>query len=132
MAAVKQAGAVALRESDGVIEALIVRAKKDPSKWIFPKGHIEPGETAADAARRELAEEAGVRGSIVQPVGTLSFQSGDEYVEVTYYLARFAGTAPKEDDRECAWLPIADAKRTLSFDNYRPLLDAAVRAFTAE
>jgi len=32
---------------------LLVRAKKNPSIWIFPKGHIENGETPQETALRE-------------------------------------------------------------------------------
>jgi 8-oxo-dGTP diphosphatase len=32
----------------------------DPDKWGLPGGHVEPGETYAHAARRELAEETGI------------------------------------------------------------------------
>lgn len=130
MVVVKQAGAIAIRDRDGRVETLIVRARKDPTKWIFPKGHIERGESAAEAAGRELEEEAGVKGWIVHPVGMSVFTSGDEQVEVTYYLARFVKAVPQSESRECRWLPIDEARRTLSFDDTRRLLDAAVRELT--
>jgi 8-oxo-dGTP pyrophosphatase MutT (NUDIX family) len=86
---VPQAGAIALRERKGAIEAMVVRARKDPSKWIFPKGHIERGETAKAAAVRELQEEAGVDGSADGVVGVSTFRSGKERVEVRFYLVRY-------------------------------------------
>jgi 8-oxo-dGTP pyrophosphatase MutT (NUDIX family) len=127
MAIVRQAGAIAVRERDGHIEVLIVRAKKDPTKWIFPKGHIEPGETAKRAAVRELQEEAGVTGAVVGPAGVSTFQSGDERVEVTFYLVRFGGNVPPSEEREAQWLPAGQARAALSFDDSRRLLDAALR-----
>src|SRR6476646_10984685 len=62
MGVVRQAGAIAVRKSGAAHEVFIVRAKKNPGDWIFPKGHIEPGESAPDAAVRELLEEGGVIG----------------------------------------------------------------------
>lgn len=38
---------------------LIVNQNGD--SWSLPKGHLEPGESELDAARREIAEESGVR-----------------------------------------------------------------------
>ena len=58
---VPQAGAIAFKIVDDSPLILLVRAKKTPDDWIFPKGHIELGETAEETAARELAEEAGVR-----------------------------------------------------------------------
>ena len=34
--------------------------------WVFPKGHIEQGETSEAAALREVAEEAGVQAELVR------------------------------------------------------------------
>ena len=129
MDAVQQAGAIAIRTRHGVVEALVVRSRKDPSAWIFPKGHIDPGESAAEAAVRELQEEAGVDGEIVQPIGMLAFQSGYEFVEVIYYLTRFIRTVPQSEDRDVDWLPIAEARQRLSFETARQLLDEAAAAF---
>ena len=129
MRKVPQAGAIALREREGRVEAMIVRAKKDPSQWIFPKGHIERGETAEDAAVRELQEEAGVEGSADGAVGVSTFQSGSELVEVTFYLVRYSRMVKPSEKREARWCSIDEARRTLSFDDSRRLLDEAARHF---
>ena len=48
-AAVPQAGGIAFRGSGRDLSILLVTSKKQPGFWIFPKGHVEPGETAAQA-----------------------------------------------------------------------------------
>src|SRR4051794_5204851 len=41
--------------------------------WSLPKGHIEAGETAEEAAVREVEEETGIIGRVVAPLGTIDF-----------------------------------------------------------
>jgi 8-oxo-dGTP pyrophosphatase MutT (NUDIX family) len=41
---------------------------------VFPKGHVEEGETVAEAALREVEEESGVKASIVVPLGTTEYK----------------------------------------------------------
>lgn len=43
----------------GEIEILLIQDAKD--RWTIPKGHIEEGETAQQTAKREIAEEAGLK-----------------------------------------------------------------------
>ena len=67
---VPQAGGLVVRDDGDRLAVLLVRAKKDPSVWVFPKGHIEPGESAADAAVREVQEESGVVAELLGPIGS--------------------------------------------------------------
>ena len=115
MNTVRQAGAIAIRGAQPHAEVLIVRAKKNPSQWIFPKGHIEPGETAEAAALRELHEEAGVEGDLAGPAGVSSFKYGDRDVIANYYVVRFTRTSGPGDGRESRWVSLSEARRLLSF-----------------
>ena len=72
------AAAVAVRTgADGEPEFLLVRTSNG-ERWTFPKGHRERGETLAEAAAREAAEEAGVSGSVEpQPFAHYRYPSAD-------------------------------------------------------
>jgi diadenosine hexaphosphate hydrolase (ATP-forming) len=125
---VSQAGAVVFRTDGGSVRILLVRSRKNPGVWVFPKGHLEAGESHADAALREAEEEAGILGTVVGLVGpTLTFQSGDERVAVEYYLVHLTADAPSPEGREKVWLSPDEALERLDFQNARELLRAAVR-----
>jgi ADP-ribose pyrophosphatase YjhB (NUDIX family) len=125
MTIVPQAGAVAFRASAHGSDVLLVRAKKDPTVWVFPKGHVESGESIETAALRELREEAGVQGTIVDALGTLEFQSGSERVQVAYFLVRYTGDVPPAESRERRWCSYDEAHELLGFPNARRLLESA-------
>jgi 8-oxo-dGTP pyrophosphatase MutT (NUDIX family) len=126
MPVVRQAGAITVRNTSDEPEVLLVRAKKDPRQWIFPKGHQEKGEKLVETAIRELAEEAGVVGKAVGPVGVSTFRFGNEDVEVTYFLVRDTGRRA-EAERETTWRSFSAAKSLLTFADAPRLLDAARR-----
>lgn len=121
------AGGVVIREIEGRREYLLVRAKRSPA-WVFPKGHIEGGETPEQGAVREVAEEAGVRAEIVAPAGTAAFFNGEEHVTVVWYLMRQTGTVDHGENRETCWCGFEDARRLLTYDNLREVLEGVERA----
>ena len=85
MKRVEQAGGIVFRRTGDRLEILLVRSKKNPTIWVFPKGHIERDETPEAAALREAGEEAGIDGDVLRAIGRpLEFTSGDEPVRVQY------------------------------------------------
>jgi 8-oxo-dGTP pyrophosphatase MutT (NUDIX family) len=126
VAVVEQAGGIAFRDEHGAPAVLVVTSKRDPSHWIFPKGHIEKGETAGETALRETVEESGVSGDLVGPVGTpLEFDWVGKRYRVQYFLIRATSESPSLEGRKKAWLPLEDALVRLSFEDLRALLRAA-------
>jgi 8-oxo-dGTP pyrophosphatase MutT (NUDIX family) len=121
---VEQAGGIVVRTDGKRPLVLLVRAKKDPTIWIFPKGHIEPGETAEAAALREAYEESGAEGELLAPVGEpVEFQLGEVRVRVRYFLIRVIRESPSPEGREKRWLTLDEARPALAFENARRLLD---------
>lgn len=61
-------GIVARVDHQRVYIALV--GQRGRAKYVLPKGHVEPGESVEQAARREIAEEAGVSQlTLVAPLG---------------------------------------------------------------
>lgn len=97
--------------------ALLVRRSKNPDYglWGFPGGHVEPGETALEAAMRELHEETGLHADPVEYLTNIDVIRHDETgaLAVHYLLAAVlceyrAGTPVAADDAlEAAWVPLA-------------------------
>ena len=125
MATVNQAGAIVFRRDAGELRVLIVTAKQNPHHWIFPKGHIEPGETAEAAAVREAYEEAGVSGTIVASAGSSSFAAGRDTVVVEYFILATADAGGEREGRRLAWCACDEALAHLTFDDARQLLARA-------
>lgn len=124
---VEQAGAVVFRTEDEAVHVLIVRARRNPTDWIFPKGHIEEGESAADAAVREAEEEAGVTGRVVSALWpAITFDAGDKQLRVQYFLVEFVGEVQAKEKREIAWLAADAAVDRLSHATARALLTSAL------
>ena len=97
---------------------LLVRRRNPPDAglWGFPGGHVEPGETALNAAARELHEETGVLAKPLSyldnvdviehaPDGSLRF-----HFLLTAVLCEYVSGAPTagDDALDAAWLPVAD------------------------
>ena len=121
--AVLQAGGIAFRGSGRDLSILLVTSKKQAGFWIFPKGHVEPGETTAEAGARETLEEAGVSGDLLGPVGTpLEYDWNGRRYSVQYFLIRATSESPASDGRTIAWLPFDEALKRLSFEDTRSLL----------
>jgi 8-oxo-dGTP pyrophosphatase MutT (NUDIX family) len=95
----------------GELEFLLVRTSNG-ERWTFPKGGCEPGETLAEAAAREAAEEAGAVGRIgAEPIA--DYRYGDDLVRAFVLEVERDDLAP-EPARDPAWLGFEAARSRLA------------------
>jgi 8-oxo-dGTP pyrophosphatase MutT (NUDIX family) len=69
----RQAGVIPFRVGPHGLEVLLVTSR-NTGRWVIPRGNIERGQTARQAAKREAYEEAGVRGTVrAVPLGVYTY-----------------------------------------------------------
>ncbi|HET8643381.1 MAG TPA: NUDIX hydrolase [Pseudonocardiaceae bacterium] len=100
--------------------------------WSLPKGHIESGETPEQAAIREVAEETGIAGRVLAPLGTIDywFVAEDRRVHKTvhHFLMEAVGGELSDEDvevTEVAWVPIGELDGRLAYADERRLVRLA-------
>lgn len=122
--AVEAAGGV-VRDFGGRV--LMIRCRH---RWDLPKGHVESGETPAEAALREVAEETGVRADIEGKIGC-TIHCYDTYgrweAKRTHwwsmrYVSGSAKPQREEGISECAWCDAEMLRRNLS-NSYSTIID---------
>lgn len=120
------AGCIVFQEKGNRKTYLIV-ASSTGKHWVLPKGHIERGETPRKAALRELREEAGIVGRIIDTGPTQSYAMKDENVIVQYFVVQFTKTTKADEDRALRWETQKKALEILSFDEGKQALREAVK-----
>lgn len=128
----RSAGGVVVRRIDGDVHALLIR---DPyHNWGLPKGHVEEGEGAAEAALREVTEETGLADLVLGPeLDTIDWyfrlQGRLVHKFCSFYLmgSPDGETVPEVEEgiTECVWLPVGEALDTITYDNARAVLARA-------
>jgi ADP-ribose pyrophosphatase YjhB (NUDIX family) len=99
--------------------------------WSLPKGHVEAGETLEQTAAREVAEETGISGEVVQPLGTVDYWFVADgrriHKTVHHYLLRAVGGELSDCDvevTEVAWVPLTELGDRLVYPDERRLVAA--------
>lgn len=113
-------------------DVLLIRHQS--GSWVFPKGHIEPGEVPLEAALREIEEEAGVtaRCDDADETFTTSYHNPrGELRRITWFRMRTDARAPVLREKlfpDGAFVPPREALERLSFDEDRRLLERLLAA----
>jgi ADP-ribose pyrophosphatase YjhB (NUDIX family) len=111
--------------------ALIGRLdRRGKLRWSLPKGHVEAGETTEDAAIREVAEETGITGRVVAPLGTIDFWFVADgrriHKTVHHFLLMAQGGELSDEDvevEEVEWVPLTQLASRLAYDDERRLVE---------
>jgi 8-oxo-dGTP pyrophosphatase MutT (NUDIX family) len=111
---------------------LLIRDSYD--NWGFPKGHLEDGESPADAARRETGEETGLGSLVLQgPIRVIDWHFRFRGRHIHKYCHFFLFESPNgepcpqldEGITDCQWRNLDEALDLLSYDNARGVLKRA-------
>ena len=126
------AGGVCVRRMRGRDYVAAVRVKGG-TVLALPKGHIEKGERGAEAAQREVREEAGVAGELVEKLGDVRYwyqRDGERVLKVvSFFLFRYRSGSVRNHDHEvdsAEWVPLDDAPRLLEYKGERDMASAAL------
>jgi len=110
----RQAGGLVCRPSQdrSGYAVLMVTSTRKPHAWLFPKGDIDPGETPARAASREVLEEAGMVARPVQSLGTVHYRDLGFEIELELFLMDAARESGRSwEKRQRRWVPLDAAVR---------------------
>jgi 8-oxo-dGTP pyrophosphatase MutT (NUDIX family) len=109
--------------------------------WALPKGNLDPGERPEQTALREVREETGVEGRLVEKLGDVKYtytRPGGVRVFkiVSFYLLRAGRGRIGEIEEpmrievaEARWLPLDEAPRLLAYGGERQMAAKALARF---
>ncbi|MBS3739992.1 NUDIX domain-containing protein [Candidatus Bipolaricaulota bacterium] len=127
------AGIITLKKASGDRRYLLLR-HENGGHWSFPKGHLEEGETAKEAAVRELYEET--RLEVFEFVNgfrrEINYSYKREGRKVAKSVIYFLAFVPRDlevnlspEHLDFIWLPYREARKRLTYGNDQRLLDRA-------
>jgi 8-oxo-dGTP pyrophosphatase MutT (NUDIX family) len=133
------AGGVVVRGDKVIVIVPTRRGAQGQRVLGLPKGHVDPGENAEQAARREVREEAGVEARLVEKLGDVRYfyqRDGQRIFKmVRFFLFDYSsGSLEDHDDEveEARWMPLTEAARALSYRGEREMVERALSAIAQE
>jgi 8-oxo-dGTP pyrophosphatase MutT (NUDIX family) len=132
------AGGVVVRKIRGAWHLAAIRPGGKTDVWALPKGLIGKGEAPAETAVREVTEETGVHGKLVQKLGDVRYVytwKGERVFKVvSFFLVRYSGGRLgditdefRHEVAETKWLPLEDAPRLLAYGGEREMAAKALQ-----
>jgi 8-oxo-dGTP pyrophosphatase MutT (NUDIX family) len=131
------AGGVLVRSVGGRPHLAAIRPQGKPAGvWALPKGNVDEGESPAETAVREVREETGVEGRLVEKLGDVRYvysRGGERIFKiVSFFLLRAGrGRIGEIEERmrievaDARWLPLDEAARLLAYRGEREMAEKA-------
>jgi len=127
------AGGVVVRDGECVVIVPTRRAADGSKVLALPKGHPEKGESPADAALREVREEAGVQTTLIEKLGDTRYwymRDGKRIAKVVaFFLLDYVSGDPADHDHEvekARWMSLEQAARRLTYKGEREMAERAL------
>jgi 8-oxo-dGTP pyrophosphatase MutT (NUDIX family) len=124
---------VVVRDGECVVIVPTRRAADGRKVLALPKGHPDPGESVADAALREVREEAGVQARLVEKLGDVRYwymRDGRRIAKVvSFFLLEYVDGDVRRHDfevEEALWMPLEQASRELTYKGEREMAALAL------
>jgi len=134
-------GVIYKAKEDGIQVVLISHYnQKGKLIWCLPKGSVEKGESLQETAIREVREETGVFGRVLEKIGQIQywFYSKEEetkiFKTVHFYLLEYLRGDEKDHDSEvdeARWVALQEAMGMLTHSSERTIMEKATRYLTA-
>ena len=137
-----------MRSVRGRPHVAAIRPQGKPNIWALPKGKIDPGESAAEAAVREVREETGVEGQLVEKLGDVRYTyiatwepaKGERIFKIVSFFLLQAGAgrigeideAMRVEVDEARWLPLDEAPKLLTHKGERAMVAKAIERLGAQ
>jgi 8-oxo-dGTP pyrophosphatase MutT (NUDIX family) len=127
------AGGIIFRKSDSVVEVALTSRQKG-EVWCLPKGLVDKGESLEQTALREVREETGLEGKLIQKIEEIKYWYYSKWEQVRifkivhFYLMECLGGNTEEHDfevDEVRWFPLEEAKRILTYKSEREIAEKA-------
>ena len=127
------AGGLVVRRMRGRPYIAAVRVKEG-TVLALPKGHIEPGESGAETAVREVREETGVESRLVEKLDDIRYwytRDGARVLKVvSFFLLAYRSGSVRDYQREevdgAEWIPLEDAPDRLAYRGEKEMARAAL------
>ena len=154
------AGGVVVQHKDGEWWMAAIEPAGDPSPvptpkkrasatnkavLCLPKGLVDPGEKALEAALREVREETGITASLVTKLADIKYMYVRTWADgqrvfkiVSFYLLRYESglidqisEAMRIEVARASWIPLQDAAKLLAYNGEKQMARQALEYVTA-